>query len=1036
MNKKLNLLYIVMAWALALPPLPALALSDNATLPITHGEIIRNTARITFEWPEPVRFTANAKGKTLTITFKRNADPDFGTVLSQLYPYVTSAKRKSDGRTIVLTLEKPYRIRTFISDNIDGIDLLRIDPAERVAMRSGEESKTQQLAALAPAAGEAEPAATAPAATAPAATAPAATAPAATAPAATPAPTATPTATPTPKATSAPEATPTKPATSAAPAAKSESAAPPAETAAANASVKIGVSPSEDSAVLRFPLTERTAIAVFARADTLWIIFNKPIKFDLSDFEVLPKTVIGKAQQLSNREATILRVPIDNTMFANVTKEEDSFEWAILLTNKKRGLSNPLKVEVNTDPPAPANVYIPILETTNPITIQDPAIGDDLVVVPLFKPGEGNLSRREFVDFSYLETAQGVAIAKKADEVAITEIRNGLRISMAQGATLTPGLPELQAATATDALQSGVTLFPYDLWKADAAISHRQQTRELMRRIVESSTLQESNNARLRLAEIYLSEGLAPEAIGLLDGIERTNPVYYRSAKLASLRGAADFLMYRFADAARDFAAAELDNNKETDYWRNMIADLLGNPGQYDYMGMNGDYISKYPPLFRQRLAIVAADRAIGAKEYNTALKIFDSLRDGNLIDPINNYVTFLMAKISADTGQEQEATDAWDKLAVDNSHAFVRARAEFSRIVWGMDHSTLTKDEVIDRLERLRLSWHGDGLEMEVLKLLGDLYAERKDYVNAMRVWDDGVASFPDTAISVDMSHKMEEAFITMFNGGVADTMPTLDALTMYYEYRDYAPSGNTGNEMIDRLADRLVTVDLLDQAALLLDHQMRFQAEKEQRSRIGTRLATIYLLNHEPKKALESLEDSVYGENPVLLRLLRNRLTAQSMTEMGQPEKALQILGADDTPDAEQIRLSIYWRQRDWSHVINTAETILKGRKDITAPLTLDESESVLKLALSYVFQNDTTQLQYLRDYFGPLMAHSPNKPVFDFITANDVAPNPVNFEEVIKNLSETRSFVDNYKARIQTAGLDAVTNGNGAPVATGKP
>jgi len=65
---------------------------------------------------------------------------------------------------------------------------------------------------------------------------------------------------------------------------------------------------------------------------------------------------------------------------------------------------------------------------------------------------------------------------------------------------------------------------------------------------------------------------------------------------------------------------------------------------------------------------------------------------------------------------------------------------------------------------------------------------------------------------------------------------------------------------------------------------------------------------------------------------------------------------------------------------------------------------------------------------------MANNPNKPVFDFITAGDIAPNPTNFEEVIKNLSETRSFVDNYRARIQTAGLDAVP-GNGA-AKTGKP
>src|SRR5690606_25359130 len=102
---------------------------------------------------------------------------------------------------------------------------------------------------------------------------------------------------------------------------------------------------------------------------------------------------------------------------------------------------------------------------------------------------------------------------------------------------------------------------------------------------------------------------------------------------------------------------AELNDNKEVDYWRAMLADLLGNPGDsYSYLDLNQDYISKYPPIFRQRLAIVAADRAIAAKEYNVALKIFDILHQESQLAPIEQYVNFLLGKVSADTGQEREA--------------------------------------------------------------------------------------------------------------------------------------------------------------------------------------------------------------------------------------------------------------------------------------------------------------------------------------------------------------------------------------------
>jgi hypothetical protein len=254
------------------------------------------------------------------------------------------------------------------------------------------------------------------------------------------------------------------------------------------------------------------------------------------------------------------------------------------------------------------------------------------------------------------------------------------------------------------------------------------------------------------------------------------------------------------------------------------------------------------------------------------------------------------------------------------------------------------------------------------------------------------------------------------MFNDGGADSLPSLDALALYYQYRNYTPSGIAGTEMIERLADRLVSVDLLDQASLLLDHEMHFQTEKEQRSRLGAKLASIQLLNRQPKKALAALEDSVYGENTLMLRLQRNRLTAESMLELGQPDKALQILGPDVSSEAEQIRTNVFWQKKDWPHLTASVEGLLKNRKDITAPVTLDESEALLKLTLAYIFQNNTTQIQYLHDYFGPLMAANPNKGMFDFLTTSDVALNPTNFDALIKKLSATRTFLDSYHARIE--------------------
>jgi len=796
--------------------------------------------------------------------------------------------------------------------------------------------------------------------------------------------------------------------------------------------LKVNLSAAADSAVIRLPFGERVALAAFIRNRHLWIVFNQRTKLDLSDFSAMPQTVVGQAQQLVSDRASALRMPVDDGVFVQAVKQEGSEDWAILLTGKKHELVQKTAVVMNTEPPSPAHVFLNALDIAEPVELVDPHVGDRLSVVPFFTPGHGVDVGRDFVQFSLLPTAQGIAVVKKADDISVVPLRNGVRISMPGGVVLTPGLSEVPVTTATNVSVAAATLFNHKLWTISEQTNPHRFINELFHKIVESSAQQESNEARLRLAQYYLSEGMAPEALAHLNGINRVNPSFYRSNKLAALRGAANFLLGRYVDASRDFNASELNQNKEVDFWRRVLADLLGNNDQsYDYMALNEDYFSKYPPMIRQRLAIVAADRAIAAKEYNNALKIFDSLQKDQQIETISSYINFLMARISLETGQTEEALATYDKLAEDYDRPFVRANAEFQRILWHMNKGTLSKQDAADRLEKLRLSWHGDNLEIQVLTLLSDIYTEQKDYLNAMRIWHNTIQAFPNTAVALKMDSQMQETFVQVFNDGGFDALPPLEALALYYEYLNYAPAGKAGDKLVERLADKLASVDLLEQAASLLDRQMKFKVEKDKRSRLGARLATIQLMNREPKKAIKALEESMYGDNPLLLKLYRNQLTAESLIDVGELERAMEVLNNDTSIQAEKLRQTIYWKRREWKPLANSIEMVLKQRQDTTAPITMDESELLLKLSLAYIFTNDVPQLLYLRDYFGPLMKDNPNRDLFEFVTTPDISLTTRNFDKLIERLETTRSFIGSYQARINAAGLaSAPAMANAAP------
>ena len=95
---------------------------------------------------------------------------------------------------------------------------------------------------------------------------------------------------------------------------------------------------------------------------------------------------------------------------------------------------------------------------------------------------------------------------------------------------------------------------------------------------------------------------------------------------------------------------------------------------------------------------------------------------------------------------------------------------------------------------------------------------------------------------------------------------MPPIEALGLFYDFRELTPIGRRGDEMIRRLADRLVSVDLLDQAAELLQHQVDHRLQGGARAQVATRLAVVYLMNRKPDRALATLQRPVPPTFPTI--------------------------------------------------------------------------------------------------------------------------------------------------------------------------
>ena len=183
-------------------------------------------------------------------------------------------------------------------------------------------------------------------------------------------------------------------------------------------------------------------------------------------------------------------------------------------------------------------------------------------------------------------------------------------------------------------------------------------------------------------------------------------------------------------------------------------------------------------------------------------------------------------------------------------------------------------------------MAWRGDETEAEALQLLGRLYAEDGRYRDAFQIMRTALTAYPRSEMTRRIQDEAAVAFDSLFLGGKGDAMPAIDALSLFYDFRDLTPVGRRGDEMIRKLADRLVSVDLLDQAAELLQHQVDNRLQGAARAQVAVRLAVIYLMARKPDRAIQVLRATRSADLPNELRNQRLLIEARAQSDVGRPD------------------------------------------------------------------------------------------------------------------------------------------------------
>ena len=143
-------------------------------------------------------------------------------------------------------------------------------------------------------------------------------------------------------------------------------------------------------------------------------------------------------------------------------------------------------------------------------------------------------------------------------------------------------------------------------------------------------------------------------------------------------------------------------------------------------------------------------------------------------------------------------------------------ARGRLREIALRQSVGEMKRDEAVAALEALATGWRGDETEAEALQLLARFYAEENRYRDAFQVMRSALIAHPQSEMTRRIQDEAAAAFESLFLGVKSEVLAPIDAVSLFYDFRNLTPPGRRGDEMIRKLADRLVSVDLLDQAAV----------------------------------------------------------------------------------------------------------------------------------------------------------------------------------------------------------------------------